>query len=348
MRVAAFPSHLDSNPYCDLLYKHLRDTGVTVTDGGPFTLGWLVKHRHLIDVLHFHWIERYYRHWRGGIFSWLGLCRFMALIVCARGLGYGLVWTMHNLSAHESADPRLDRLAARFMARRAVTAVHCEYARELLEEEVPGAPVRVIEHGTYRGWYAEAADRNTARERLGIAPDALLFLFFGMIRRYKGLETLCDVFNALENRGAVLLVAGKPYEAKEEAMVESLERRYRSGSIKFVPEFIPDDQVASYFLASDYCVFPYENVLTSGSVILSLEFGRPVIAPRIGCLAGLEEHGVGVFYDAGSRSALRAAIEEASRNERWRVLSGNAAAYAERLSWTAIAGQYRRLYEMAK
>lgn len=347
MRVAAFPSHLDSNPYCDLLYDHIRHSGTTVTEGGPLSLGWLLKNRASVDLLHFHWIERYYRHWRGGVFSYIALLRFVLLITAARALGYRLVWTMHNVAAHESTNPRIDRLAAAFFARRAVTAAHCAFARDLLLGLVPGARVHVIEHGSYAGVYDGRRTRDAARERLELERGAVVLLFFGMIRRYKGLESLCEAFAQCAGPGAILLIAGKPYEHAEAAMVEDLMRRYRSSSIRFVPEFIPDDAVADYFLASDYCVFPYEDVLTSGSVILSLGFGRPILAPRIGCLSEMEGSDVGIFYDARDGAGLKTALRTALRNERWSELAGNAASYADGLRWEAIAKKYGKLYESA-
>lgn len=347
MRVAAFPSHLDSNPYCDLLYRHLREAGVTVTEGGPLSFGWLVKNRNSVDLLHFHWIERYYQHWRGGVCSYLALLRFVVLITVARALGYRLVWTLHNFAAHESTNPRVDRLAAIYFARHAVTAAHCRYAKDLILAMVPEATVHVIEHGNYVGAYAGHWKRETARESLGVKPGTTLFLFFGMIRRYKGLETLCEAFLHCAEDQAQLMIVGKPYEDREEAMVADLMRRYDSPSIRFVPEFIPDETVACYFLASDYCVFPYEDVLTSGSVILSLGFGRPILAPRIGCLSELEERNVGIFYDAGDGAGLSGALREAFRNEQWKAFADDAAAHANSLSWTVIAEKYRELYESA-
>jgi beta-1,4-mannosyltransferase len=347
MRVAAFPSHLDSNPYCDLLYNQLRRGGVDIVDGGPLSFGWLFKNRNKVDLLHFHWIERYYRHWRGGIFSYLSLARFILLLTAARAFGYRFAWTMHNFSPHESSNPRADRIALTFLARHAVTAVHCVYAEELLRSLVPDARVCVIEHGSYIGSYASGITRDAAREALGIGTGTVMLLFFGMIRRYKGLESLCEAFNARTQESGMLLLAGKPYEEDEEAMVADMMRRYDSASIRFVPEYIPDDEVAAYFLASDYCVFPFENVLTSGSVLLSLGFGRPIIAPRIGCLAELEESGVGIFYDAGDGAGLERAIARALRNEQWTALCDNAQAFALGLDWKVIAEKYRNLYNSA-
>ncbi|MBI4721299.1 MAG: glycosyltransferase [Chitinivibrionia bacterium] len=220
-------------------------------------------------------------------------------------------------------------------------AVHCEYARELLHA---GARIAVIEHGSYRGVYPVNVTRDEARNALGLEGHATVFLFFGMIRRYKGLEMLCESFQSVADENSMLLIAGKPYEDEDQSMVAELRRRFASARLRFVPEFIPDEHVARYFLASDYCVFPFERVLTSGSVVLSLGFGCPILAPRTGCLAELEEHNVGFFFEPGDRASLEEALRSAIACDRRRALSDNAREYAASLSWKRIARRYEALY----
>src|SRR5262249_14221993 len=120
--VAALPRELPTNPYCELLYRHVARLGIEVVEGSS-RLRWLLRHRRRVRVLHFHWPERHCR--RESPRSALG---FAVRLVVARALGYRLVWTVHNAAPHEgtSAGDRLVRAALR---RLATLVVHCEAAR---------------------------------------------------------------------------------------------------------------------------------------------------------------------------------------------------------------------------
>jgi glycosyltransferase involved in cell wall biosynthesis len=272
------------------------------------------------------------------------LIRFKLLILFARLLGYRIVWTMHNLKPHEPAAGRLDDDAIAFMAAHASTAVHCERARELLEEKAGLVRTAVIPHGNYIGYYPVRHSRESARKELGIDGDKTVFLFFGMIRMYKGIGELCESFRAVGAGDAMLLIAGKPYEEREEDFIDAVREEFTESGIRFVCDFIPDDEVAKYFLACDFAVFPYRNVLTSGSVILALGFGRSIIAPRIGCIAELEDEGVGIFYDPEEEGGLERAIRAALRVESTEEMARRARDLARGLSWRTIAEEYLSLY----
>ncbi len=344
VRAAAFPSHLDSNPYCDLLYGRLKEMGVEVLSCKSLSFRWLVKNRTRVDVLHFHWIERYYHHWRGRLFSFVTLARFILFIKTAKILGYRIVWTMHNFISHESTNKIADKSAVSFMGGNAVTAVHCEYAGDLLRKISRKSDIRIIPHGSYRQVYPDNISRVDARKKLNIAPGTRVLLFFGMIRMYKGINRLCKVFSELARENSLLLIVGKPYEKKEKTMIDTASARFESANIRFELGYVPDKDLAAYFKAADFAVFPYTNVLTSGSVILSLGFGCPVIVPRIGCLSELESFDLGIFYDSASASGLKNALHTGLTTETRREMSANSTAWADDLDWENIAREYYRVY----
>ena len=138
----------------------------------------------------------------------------------------------------------------------------------------------VIPHGHYRRAYGVALPSEEARRRLDLTGDTRVALFFGDLRPYKGLETLLTAWQKLSPRGAVLLIVGQPhdveYTAKLRQMAEGLP------GVRIVDRFIPPDEVPLYFSAADAVVLPFRAVQTSGSVILAMSYGRPVIAPRLG------------------------------------------------------------------
>ena len=74
---------------------------------------------------------------------------------------------------------------------------------------------------------------------------------------------------------------------------------------------IPDDEMQLYLRACDAVVLPFRDVLTSGSAILAMSFGRAVIAPRLGCLPETLSDDAAILYDPTAPDALRDALTSA-------------------------------------
>jgi glycosyltransferase involved in cell wall biosynthesis len=115
-----------------------------------------------------------------------------------------------------------------------------------------------------------------------------VILFFGRIRRYKGLEYLIDAFRRLPRVGQDyrLVIAGQadmadPYWA---SIFHQIRKDQQTGGVLLNLEFIPDREVESYFKAADVLVLPYRNIYQSGILFLALSFGLPVLASDVGSL----------------------------------------------------------------
>lgn len=339
--VAPFPASLSANPYCDLLYGAVADAGATVVPDGSLDPQWLRTNRGRVDAIHLHWISNHYQHWRGDPFSLVGLARFAFRMLLARSLGFRIVWTMHNATPHDSRSPVSDAIARALMTRIGEVVVHCRHAKSLIYNgRSVNGNVHVIPHGNYMKCYPNEVSKEEARRRLGLPADAKVLMSFGLIRGYKGHARLREAFAAAADDEAHLVIAGADYDRCDEMAESAVER---DGSIHVHRRFIPDDEVQCYFNACDFAIFPFERVLTSGAVILSLSFGRPVIVPRLGCLGELDGSGAAVLYDPESPTGLRDAISRAlqmdpdEHAERAREL-------AEGLDWRRIARRHMAVY----
>ena len=151
------------------------------------------------------------------------------------------------------------------------------------------APVRYVPHPVYDG-FGDAIDRAEARRQLGLDPEAPVFLFFGFIRRYKGLHVLLDAMPRVLARqpDARLVVAGEFYadEAALRAQAATL-----GGAVRLDAGYIPDDRIALYFSAADAVVQPYVSATQSGVAQIAFHFGRPVITTDVGGLAEVVPNG---------------------------------------------------------
>ncbi len=344
LTVAPFPRSIKANPYCDLLCDHLEELNVAIVRDSEFAVDWLRKHRGRIDVLHFHWLAPHYQHWRGGVFTFLSAGFFFLKLILARRWGYTIVWTMHNYRPHGSRTEYMDVIVRAAMVRMAKVIVHCNYARTLLERSDNGRhQIHVIPHGSYISHYPNTINREDARRRLGLPADAHVFLCFGLIRAYKGVEEMVRAFEQLHKSTAHLLIVGRPFGKDGEEIVENLKKHSDNSRIHLEARFVPDEDVQLYFNACDVVVCPFEDILTSGSVILGLSFKRGVIVPNIGCLRELENSGAAIVYDRSDSSGLLEAMRESVCSD-VSQLGEKAFALASDLRWDRIAKMHLDVY----
>jgi beta-1,4-mannosyltransferase len=177
------------------------------------------------------------------------------------------------------------------------------------------------------------------RERLGLAPDDVAVLFFGNMRPYKGVNDLLAAWPLLEGTRARLIAAG---ECSDEQLQEGL----RGTAATFINRRIADQEVAALFQASDVVCAPFRAVTTSGSVLLALSFGRPVVVPRTGAMLDLPSE-VGFFYDSGAPDGLVSALLAAVSSKDLASVQDAARAYAAAISWEAVARATAAVYRSA-
>lgn len=347
------PDYRESNPYQSELIDALEARGVDVsmTSGGwafPLLAG--VRRHGVPDVLHLHWLHRFVitkRRFPAVLAVLLGvrLCFELAVL---RMLGVRIVWTVHNLLDHERAAPRSELAIRHAVARLADgLVVHCEAAAALVAEkyrlpERVSDRIRVVDHGNFADVYEDDVSQSTARERLDLPSGVPVVAFFGMIRPYKNIPGLIEAFKRVPGE-ARLLVVGNPWN-------EDVENRVRAASadddrIHTVLEYVPEDEIQVYMRAADAVVLPFDSVLTSGSAVLAMTFGRAVVAPVMGCLPGLIGSEGGYLYDPedpeGLGAALRKAIDDRDRLQEMGRRNRKA---AQRLDWDRIAERTRGVY----
>ncbi len=306
--VVHFVPRWPKNPYHAELARHLGDFNVAVDEESRLKkiLGAARSHRSRPHIVHLHALPPF-------SFSpakFVRLVLFWWRLFRLRQAGVKIVWTIHNVADHESAHPLIDRWLLRacyhFVHE---MIVHSPGAWALVESQwkVNRRPnISIVHHGHFIDCYPPAMPRGDARRRLGLADDALVFLFLGNIRPYKGVTRLVTEFNALARPGLQLVIAG---EVLSPALRSEIEREIgASAAIRFRPEFLADTEIPGFMAAADVVVFPYTKALTSGALILAMSFGRACVAPAIGALADtLEPHG-GFLYDPADPGALRRAL----------------------------------------
>ncbi|WP_051261482.1 glycosyltransferase [Desulfovibrio inopinatus] len=284
-RVVFFPNYTVTNPYQNLLYTDLPE-GFTA-EPGTIAAARNAAERGESIVFHLHWSAVI----TGNVPSRLEAeNRIKAFFEDLEGFleaGGTLALTIHNVLPHEANHPDLEiEVCHRLFARAHVIHAHSHAALAEAEHAypVPIDSVFVAHHGNYIDVYPNTMGRDEARRKLELDQSALVFLFFGQIRGYKGLDELVEAFSQTvgSQNTAFLIIAGKPVGIDENNIIE-LAQRYPN--IGLVLDYIPDDEIQVFFNAADFVVLPYKKVLTSGSIYLALSYGVPVIAPARGLLS---------------------------------------------------------------
>lgn len=171
----------------------------------------------------------------------------------------------------------------------------------------PGAPRRRVKHPFYAQFDAGRYTRETARAKLGL--DGEVVLFFGYIRRYKGLDTLLEAWprvRAARGGRATLVVAGEAYEdmAPYHALAPG-----SPPDVRFLTRYVPDDEVEALFKAADVVVLPYRSATQSGVTHVAYALGVPVITTDVGGLAETVHPGeTGLVAPPADSAALADAI----------------------------------------
>jgi len=309
-RVVHLPVYYN-NLYQPKLMEELRLQGWDVIDGGSggtFFRTALFKWR--MDVLHFHWLHPYLLSATsiGSVFrsAW-----FVVQILMFRIRGCRIVWTVHNFRNHEGKYHRIEHFfTRRFASQCDAILAHCHCAAdEAIKYFKIGnrEKVHVVPHASYEGCYSNNIGREAARVEFQIPQDVMVYLFLGRILPYKGVLKLIDAFEALT--GEVLLVlAGK---GADEDLADIRKRIGTNPRIQMHAGYVPDDKIQDFMAASDVVVFPFRDILSSGSIALAMTFGKPCIAPAIGCVPELLDDTGGFLYDVDDKSGLLTQMQKA-------------------------------------
>ena len=214
--------------------------------------------------------------------------------------------------------------------------------------------ISVIPHGANTLFFkSRDLCREEARARLRMPATRKVILFFGLIKRYKGLEYLLKAFKQIREQAneATLLIVGSVYDGDPAAFQyysNLLAQFDTQDDVICVTEYISFDRVGYYFAAADVVVLPYVKTTQSGILLLAFAAGRPVVVTDTGGLSELVEDGrSGFVVPPRNTQALARAIMEIIKNPGKRSEMGQTAKQLAqtRYSWKTAAAKTIELYQ---
>ena len=185
--------------------------------------------------------------------------------------------------------------------------------------------------------FGKAKNKEEAIENLGLEKNYKYILFFGIIRKYKGLDILLEAFadNRLKNQNLKLIVAGEFYE--DAKPYHDLIKQYNlADSVILATKFIPDKQVVDYFCAADIIVQPYKQATQSGITQIAYQFEKPMLVTNVGGLAEIVPHNRVGYVTSQEPKDIADAIIDFYKHNKEAEFTLNTKQEKKRFSWESF------------
>jgi len=251
-------------------YKNIFKNNFRIISGINWILGTIFSVFHArfsgISIFHFH------------IFYTNFLVLFNLLLV--KILFGKVVLTIHDVSSFSNSSNSL--IIANMIYKltdRIIT--HNQFSKsELVNVNADlSSYISIVPHGNYIPFINIQFNKEKSRKQLAIPNNRRVLLFFGMIKKVKGLEILLSALKGVvkENPDVLLVIAGKPWENDFSLYQNIIDENNLSDYILLHTKFIQQEDVEHYYCASDLVVLPYTKIYQSGVLMMTLSFERPAL-----------------------------------------------------------------------
>ncbi len=327
------------NPYPYLLINHLKKEELEIKHHSEFSH----KKKNPVNnniIVHYHWLFDIFN--RTSFFKniYLSLARYSQMIL-AKKRGVNYCWTIHNLEPHENKWPLLNKLNHKIMARivnSIIVMSKWQKCRIMKKFSIEEKKISVIPHGHYISYYKNKVSKKEARKKLNIKEDKFVYLFFGAIRKYKGILELIKSFKKIKKKDSLLLIVGDT--SKDPSLKKDI-LKLKDNSIITKLEFIEEDKIQYYFNSADVVVFPFNKITNSGSLLLAMSFKKPIICKNIGAPSEIVNDRIGILYNENKLEDSMIKI----RKKDLESMGKAAFKKAKKYNWKLIAKKHKKVYE---
>lgn len=348
-----FPDYRLANPYQKLLYEHV-DKIFDVQFGDIERAAVVLRNTGLGRqvLFHLHWEDAVYRHAVDEDEAWERTQSFLDQLEYFVGAGGKVLWTVHNKAPHNDPYPDIHpSFCEKLMALVDGVHVHSPSAARWLTKarDVDPSQISIVPHGNYCPVYKNPAEtRAECRADFDLAAGDRVFLHFGRLGAYKGVEDLLRAFSGVADPESRLVIAGKPVPPLDDL----LDRPEADLPERVLCKlgFIDETELVRLFHIADVVVLPYKDLLTSGTLMLALSLGKPVVLPNCPELLDIVSDGVeAIVYRRGEEGALTNALQHAAAlpDDAVRALGDAALERAMGFDWrflgSPMSGLFHRL-----
>ena len=203
-------------------------------------------------------------------------------------------------------------------------------------------PCIVTPHPMYDN-FGDAISHESALQRMNLSPDFRYLLYFGLIRRYKGLDLLLEAFadERLKKLPLKLIVAGEFYEDSK-PYFDIIDKHNLHDRIVLKTEFVPDDEVANLFCSADLVTLPYRDATQSGVTQIAYYFEKPMLVTNVGGLPEIVPNEKSGYVVAPNTQAIADALVDFFETKNPDFFTKTLQEERKRFEWSAFtAATYR-------
>ncbi|GDX51728.1 hypothetical protein LBMAG27_07750 [Bacteroidota bacterium] len=249
-----------------------------------------------------------------------------------------------NTSKYNKFEKRIDRII-----------VHSDYAKESLGKyfkQFPANHIHKVPHGDSDFLYSANCSIVEAREKLNLPSNKQLILFFGQIKKVKGLDVLLKAFALIrkQNQNVQLVIAGPTYKVEEEDFLNIIRDNKMEADCILRLEYIANELIPFYFKSADIVALPYRKIYSSGVLIRSLDYGAAIVASDLDVFKDIINDGEnGILFQTENAENLSSKmlklLADKSLQDKLRGAAKKTA--DERFSWKLIGEKVKAIYSLA-
>ena len=250
------------------------------------------------------------------VFDWwhpfFAFCHFTISWLIKNKFRKKILFITENFFSHEGnfIDKRLTKIGLRNASAFLVLS-------GIVEKEVKsiadGRSVYKTEHPIYDCYEThDTQSVSSLRKELGFSQEDIILLFFGYVRKYKGLDLLIDALPGIKASipNAKLLVVGEFYDSPD-FYYEKIKRLGLTNDAVIINKFVPNEDVGKYNKISDLVILPYRSATQSGILSVAYSFLKPVVVTNVGGLSELvEDKKTGIIINPDSPEEIASGVIE--------------------------------------
>ena len=299
-----------------------------------------------LDIIHLHF------------FGFNGL-EYFNLYLAKNVFCFKIVGTVHDIESFEKygSNDKAIHSCKKFIKLIDGIVVHTKYAKEQLINNIGAELISLEKIKTiyacdldYSTLADNFIDKSVARRKLALPNNRNIILFFGHIKKVKGLDVLLKAMANIKKYDPeiLLLVAGKMWKDDFSKYENLIKKHSLDYNIDLRIEFVNKNNVPYYFNAVDAIILPYKKIYNSGVLIRAMSFATPVIASDFGPFSEfIKSNNNGFLFETGNDVALASIIiNSLNKKDKLLKVGQMGKQFIEKeFSLHEIGKQYRDLYE---
>ena len=307
-------------------FKQIYGKSLAIQRGLRYALGIAISlvdsKRNKSQLAHFHIYHFALREWLAVFCFWLTRTR--------------VVITIHDIESFDRYGEKegvVSGILSKTMVLMATgVIVHNEFAKSKVLEKFSKFPldrIDVVPSGDLDFIYKTSISKEEARANLILPQEKQVILFFGQIKKVKGIDILIESLKYFKDESVKLVIVGKVWKDDLESYKLQAQALHLEEMIEWRTAYVSNETVPSYFKAADVVVLPYKIIYNSSVLLRSMDYGVPVVASDLPVFGEIIDSGVNamLFTSENPKSLSEAILTVLHNKEFASSMALNAAGY---------------------